>query len=192
MVASVAMAVAMSSVSVGLEESGADRFFARIGIGGGYAQSASTELDTRVFGPVGEITVDLGTGIREGVLVLVSGSVAQVVQADARVEDVESGADVSAAFFGLGVGLQFALPNAWYVAGALQWTRQDLQLGGVDFANGENGGSLVLSGGRDWWVHPNWGLGFAVIARYGQIDDVGSRWNPAVATLNLNASYRVQ
>lgn len=82
--------------------------------------------------------------------------------------------DYSMSMFGIGPGMAFYfMPLNAFVSGTLLVTRLSFtdELYDVSAGDTDLGFGLAVTGGKEWWVSPHWGIGLAARLYFGAMDD---------------------
>jgi hypothetical protein len=171
-----------------------DGFYLRLAAGLGYlTNSASSGGSTMKVSGVGG-TFGLAAG---GIIARNLAVYGEIIGTSASDPSVEMGGvsgtmSGSMTLAGFGPGLAYYLDNNAYFSGTVLFSKLSAaDDNGNDAGETDMGFGASLSGGKEWWVSDDWGLGVAgqLMLASMKEKDADYRWTSAVVSLLFSATY---
>lgn len=172
-----------------------DRFYLRMLFGGGYTNmKANSKPETTLDGGSMWVSVALGGEIGENLILYGETFGTTVFGPTLRYGEVEQEADedVATSYSGIGPGIAYYfMPANLYVSGTATLAKMTLKQDNERIAETEMGFGLNAVIGKEWWISDNWGLGLAVGACGGWMNDQGGspRWSVYSVNVGLSGTY---
>ncbi len=170
-----------------------DGFFLRLTLGPGYLYNSASQGGStlKVSGVGGTFGIAAGGAIAPNVVVYGEAIGTTVSDPTVDLDGQSATADgTTVSTVGIGPGIAYYLDGNAYLSATLAMTKMSVS-NDYSSADTEWGFGASLSGGTEWWVSDNWGVGVVGQLMLASMKESGAdyRWTSVCASLLFSASY---